>query len=163
MISIRKATLKDVPALVGLWKEFMKYHDEYIIKENPKLRTYLVKKKDAADNFRSYIRKNIRSKDAIVHIAEVNGKSAGYSLISIVGNVPIFKIEKIGHLNDLFVRKEFRGMRISSRFKDEAMEWFKRKGVKHISLKLYKDNRFAHSIYKRWGFFDYQTEMRREI
>lgn len=160
---IRKANLKDVPTIVKLWKEFMKDHDKIVIKENPKLKPHLVKKKDAADIFRKMIQKNIRSKNGVVHIAEVDGKSAAYSLIFIKDNIPVYKLEKIGYMSDMFVRKEFRGLRISSKFKDEAIKWFKKKRINYISLKVYPENKHAHSIYKNWDFFDYQIDMRRKI
>ena len=163
MISVRKASLKDVPTILQLWKEYMRYHDEIIIKKNTKLKPHLIRKKNAANNFIRYIKKNIRSKNAMAYLAEVNGKPAGYCLISIRKNTPIYKLEKIGYINELFVRKEFRGRRISSKFRDEAIKWFKKRGMKYILLEVMSDNKFAHSIYGKWGFFDYHIEMRMKI
>jgi len=163
MLIIRKAKLKDVSVIVKLWKDFMKYHDDIIIKENPEIKPHLIKKKNAVNVFKKFIQKNIRSKNAVVFIAEVNGKHAGYSLNFIKDNNPIFKLEKIGHVSDLFVKKEFRGMKISSKFKNEAKKWFKKKGIKHMEIVVYKDNKYAHSIYERWGFFDHKIEMRKNI
>jgi len=160
---IRKANLKDVTKIVDLWKKFIKYPDEIIIKNNKKVRPYFVKKKNAVTLFRKYIQKNILSKDAIIHIAEVDGKPVGYSLSFIKNTIPIFKMKKIGYISDLFVKKEFRGMGISTKLKDEAIKWFKKKGMKHASIMVYTDNKFAHSIYKKWGFFDFHLEMRKKI
>lgn len=161
-MQIREATLKDVPTLLRLWEDFMGYLDG-IVKKNSKLKPYLVKKKGSSGIFGKFIRKNIRSKNSVVYIAEVGGNPAGYSLIYVKDDVPIFRLEKIGYIGDLFVKKEFRGQKISSGFRDEAMRWFKKKGIRHVSLAVYKDNEFAHSIYRKWGFFDYHVEMRRKI
>jgi GNAT superfamily N-acetyltransferase len=160
---IRKADLKDVTDTVDLWKEFMKYHDEIIIKKNKKVKPYLTKKKNAADIFRKYVQKIILSKDSITHVAEVEGRLAGYSLNCINNNIPVFKIKKIGYMSDLFVKKEFRGLGISTKLKNEAIKWFKKKGIKYVSIKVHNDNELAHSIYKKWGFFDFHTEMRKKI
>jgi GNAT superfamily N-acetyltransferase len=160
---IRKATLKDVSKIVNMWKDFMKYHDEVVVKKNPKTKPHLVKKKDAAKRFRKYIKTKIRSRNATIHIAEIDEKAVGYSLVYIESTVPIFKVDKIGRIGDLYVKKEFRGRGISSRFKEEAVKWFKKKGMKYMSIQVYTDNKFAHSIYKHWGFFDYHLEMRRKI
>ena len=162
MIIIRKAGLKDIPIIVKLWKEFLKYHDELLMKRNPKLNPYLVKKKTATNSFRKFIKRNIRSKNAVLYIAEVGEKPAGYCLVYIKNNIPIFKLEKIGHISDLFVKQEYRKQGISSKFKNEAIKWLKKKRIKHISLQVYKDNDFAHSIYGKWGFDDYHIEMRRK-
>ena len=163
MATIRKAKLGDVPNLLYLWKEFMEYHDEMLIKQNPRLKPHLIKRKNAEIIFKKFIKKNIRSKNSLVSIAEVNGKPAGYSLIYIKTNIPVFELGKIGHISDLFVKKQYRGMKISSKFKNEGIIWFKKKRIKYISLQVYTDNKFAHSIYKKWGFFDYHIEMRRRI
>lgn len=160
---IREATVKDVPAIVMLWEEFMKEHDKTVIKNNPKIRPYLIKKRSASIIFEKFARKSILSKNSAVHVAEVNGTPVGYSLIRVKGTIPVFRLEKIGYICDLFVEKEFRNRKISSGLMNEAMRWFKKMGIKHVSLAVYKDNEFAHSIYKKWDFIDNQIEMRRKI
>lgn len=160
---VRKARLKDIPIILKMWKEFIKDHDCILIKKNPKLESHLTKTKNAKNKFRYFIQKNIRSRNGVVFIAEVEEKPVGYSLNYIKKNIPIFKLEKIGHMSDLFVKKEYRGMKISSKFKEEAMRWFKEKGVKYISIKVFQDNKHAHSIYDKWRFFDYKMEMRKNI
>jgi hypothetical protein len=32
-----------------------------------------------------------------------------------------------------------------------------------LSLPVYNDKPDAHAIYKKWGFFDYYIEMRKEL
>lgn len=162
-VKIRKARLKDIPAIVNLWKELMKEHDRIVLKENPKLKPHIAKKKDALNIQRKYIQKNIRSKNGMVYVAEVEGKPIGYCLVFIEKNIPIFKPEKIGIMGSFFVKKEFRRMKIASKFRNEAIKWFKKKGIKCISLRVYRGNKYAYSVYNKWGFFDYWTEMRREI
>ncbi|MEE9323506.1 MAG: GNAT family N-acetyltransferase [Candidatus Aenigmarchaeota archaeon] len=162
-MKIRKATLKDVPMIMELWKGFMKDHDEIILKENPKFRADIEKRKSSPISFGRYIRKHLRSKNSIVFIAEVNGNPVGYNINAIKDNIPVFKVEKLGHFFEIFVRKEFRRMNISSKFKDLAFKWFRKNGIKHISMFVNKENKQAHSIYKKWGFYDFNIEMRRKI
>ena len=114
-------------------------------------------------SFGKYIRKHLRSKNSIVFIAEVNGNPVGYNINAIKDNIPVFKVEKLGHFFEIFVRKEFRCMKISSKFKDLAFKWFRKNGIKHISMFVNKENKQAHSIYKKWGFYDFNIEMRRKI
>jgi ribosomal protein S18 acetylase RimI-like enzyme len=163
IITIREAKIKDSIKITELAKEFMHYHDETIIKNNPLMKPYLDKRKDHSAIFRKFLEKNIRSRNAVVFIAESDGNAAGYSLNYIKNNIPIFKMEKIGYISDLFVKKEYRSKGISTRFKDAAMQWFKSKKIRYISLCVYNDNEFAHSVYKRWGFIDYHVEMRKKI
>ena len=88
MIQIRKATLKDVHALNALWKELMTYHDEVLLPQNPQLRPHLQKKKNAAAVFEGFLKKNIRSKNGCVFIAEDDKVAVGYCLLYIKKNIP---------------------------------------------------------------------------
>lgn len=54
-------------------------------------------------------------------------------------------------------------MKLSPRLKGKAIKWLKNKGLKHVSIIVYVDNKFAHSVYRKWGFFDFKMEMRRKI
>jgi GNAT superfamily N-acetyltransferase len=163
MVTIRRACLRDVETIIKLWKEFLKQHDEIVMKGNPRLRPYFIRKNDAAKVMERFVIKNIRSRNAIIHVAEAEGKPVGYALSFIKKNNPVYRLERMGHISDLFVIKEYRGLGISSMFKNEAVKWFKRKGVEYISLSVSKENRKAHHIYDRWGFLDYRTEMRMKI
>jgi ribosomal protein S18 acetylase RimI-like enzyme len=163
MITVRKARLKDVESIVNLWKEFMQEHDGIIFKQTPKLMLFLARKKDAAEIFRKFVQKNIRSKNGIVFIGESNGHLIGYSLALVKDNVGVYKTRRVGYISDLFVRKKHRSSKISSKFKDEIFRCFMKKGIKHISIAVHKENKLAYSIYRKWGFLDYHIELRRKI
>jgi len=94
--------------------------------------------------------------DGVVFIAEVDGKTAGFSLVFVKDEIPIFEIEKYGYISDLYVKEEFRGKGVSSNLKEAAVEWCKNKGLKHVSIAVYSDNKFAHDLYNQRGFFDYK-------
>jgi ribosomal protein S18 acetylase RimI-like enzyme len=160
---IRAAKLRDAPAVLELWQEFMKYHAEDLIKKDKRLMPHLEKKKDAPMLFFKYLKNCLRSKEHLVVVAEDNKKLVAYSLLEIKKNIPIFKAEKIGHFHDLFVKKEYRGKRISSMLKEKGIAWFKKNKIKYLSIQVYNDNEHAHNIYKKWGFFDFHIEMRRKI
>lgn len=163
MIRIRKAMRKDVGLLVELWKEFMNYHDDVVIKVRPDLKEHLAKDRKGAENFKGFVSGKIKDKNAIVLIAEVDGKTAGYSLAYIKDNVPVFKVKKLGYLSDLFVRKEFRGLHISTKLVNEAIEFFKKNKMKFVSIAVYNDNEYARNIYKKWGFKEFHVELRKKI
>jgi ribosomal protein S18 acetylase RimI-like enzyme len=163
-ITVRKAALKDVPVLLSLFREFQRQHEEAVCKKNPAMKLYLAMKADAPKSFGKFVKKNILSSNAEVLIAEVGGKPAGYDLVYIKNrNIPIFKIEKFGYISDMFVRKKYRGLGISSMLKDEAFRWFRKKGITHISLLVASDNGIVRKVYRKWGFMDCFTEMRRRV
>lgn len=163
MIRIRKATLKDVSLIVDLWKEFMKVHDKIVLQKNKKLVPYNKRLNNAHLIYKKFVAENLTSGKGAVFIAEVDKEVAGYSLIFIKDNIPVFELKRYGYFSDLYVRKEFRRKGISSQLVKRGIKWFKKKGIKHVSIALYSDNEYAHSIYKKWGFFDYHVDMRKKI
>ncbi|MFQ6126563.1 MAG: GNAT family N-acetyltransferase [Candidatus Heimdallarchaeota archaeon] len=164
---IRKANLKDAAIIMGLWKEFMKEHDALLFEENPNIKPYIQKylqrKETAANQFKDYIQENIQSDDALVLIVEGEGEPVGFSLAQIKNTIPILMVEKIGFITDLFIRKAFRGRGLSSQLKNETFKWLKKKGIMHIAIGVYADNKHAREIYKKWGFMEFQVVMRREL
>lgn len=162
MARVRKASLEDVPAISAMWQEFMAEHDATVLEENKGLAPYVAKREEAAENYTEFLRKQIGGEGAAL-VAKEGGETAGYTLLLIKDEIPIFKIKKVGWISDLFVKKQFRGKGISTALMDKAIEWFKEKGVQHVSVPLYCDNKAAHSVYKKKGFLDYKLEMRKEI
>ena len=162
MLTVRKARPSDLPAVVSLWKELSKHHAVFA-RDNRILRPHLSRRPDAAQNFARWARSYIGSKNGVVHLAEIGATPAGYSLIFIKRNPPVSKIAKIGYVSDLLVKMEFRGRGVSSALKNEAMKWFRQKGVKYVSLNVLADNRVPQSIYRKWGFFPFVLEMRKNL
>lgn len=160
---IRKAVLKDVQAIVDLSDDFMRDHSKIVLKRNRRLKPHITLRKDANALFRKHVVKQIRSKNGGVFVVDDNGKLNGYMMFFIKKNIPLFKLVRFGYISDLYLKKGARGIRLSSRLKDIAIKWFRKKGIKYISLSVYPDNRLAHSIYRKWGFFDHHIEMRRKI
>ena len=163
MITIRKASLKDVSNLGNLWQDFMKVHDAPIIKKRPKDKFQIIKEKNSKKNFEAHITKKIRSKNALVIVAEDNGFLVGYSISSIVHNIPVFKLKKLGEINDLYVKPKYQEQGISSKFKKRALTWFKSRKIKSISLRVWVDNPRVIKIYKKWGFEEFQLVLRKRL
>jgi len=162
-MNIREAKLKDLQQLYKLRRIFAKFHDDLMIRKNPKVKPYRKKVKNITYFMRRKLEASIRAKNKAIIVAEDDSKILGYCMLEIKRNSPGFKLERVGHINQIFVRKEFRGKGIGSELMKAAVKWFKERKIKHLSLKVYAGNEKAYDIYKRWGFFDYATEMRKNI
>lgn len=160
---LKEANLDDVPKIVDLWVEFMEEHDNIIVNENPKLKEFEIKENNMGESYKEFLKFHINSSEGTVFIAEENGEIIGYALIFIKDEIPIYQNKKIGVASDLYVKKNFRNKGISSELGDKSFAWFKEKGINFVSAPMYPDNKFAHSLFKKWGFFDYKIEMRKKI
>jgi len=157
---VRKANQSDIDKIMHLWKEFMSEHASLI--EDPRIKEAIDFKDDAPVIFEAFIRNCIKSRRNTIFVADIDSQLVGFSKIQINHNFPIFRTEIIGRITDLYVRKEFRNMSISSELCKSAINWAKDRGAQYISAGLFKENALAHLIYERMGFFDFHVEMRRK-
>lgn len=159
MTTIRKARLSDVHALSLLWKEMASYH-ETLLKEDPETRQVIFERKKEWSSIQAvHLKKLVRSSNCLVIVAEAGDDLVGFSIAEIKRNVPVFKVEKVGYISDLFVKEGFRKTGIASMLKDESFRWLRNKGIRYVSLKMFKGNRIAHQVYRKWGFSDFDTIM----
>lgn len=163
MIRVRKAKIDDLDAIMELWSDFLDEHRARLESRNPRFMDYFAFKKNAFDMAREYNKDIIKRSNSEIHLAEDNGRIAAYNLIEIKPGIPVFIIDRFGYIGDLYVKEEFRGKKVSSKLYEEAKKWFKKHGVKYVSIGVNPENKEAHGIYKKWGFFDFRIEMRNEI
>jgi len=72
-------------------------------------------------------------------------------------------MDKYGRINTVYIEEKFRSKSISSKLKDEAFKWFKKKYITRVSLNVFPDNEKAISAYKKWGFSTGLIEMRMSV
>jgi GNAT superfamily N-acetyltransferase len=162
-VTIRRARMEDLAMLVTLTGEFHRDHSRIVARANPERQAGYQTRQDWERVRESFLRKNLRSRNAVLFIAEADGIPAGLSLLAIRENMPMYRLRRLGHIVILYVRKRYRGRGISTRLYEEAVQWFSGKGLTNISLNVMSDNPDARAIYKKWGLFDFMIEMRRKI
>jgi GNAT superfamily N-acetyltransferase len=162
-MSVRIANLRDIPILIELWKELVRDHDEIALRENPVHKPFLQMKENAAEMAKDHIAKHVQSEEALALLVEVEGKPVGFSLIMIQKTPPIFIIDRVGVISDLFIKRAYRGRGLSSLMKERFLKWLKEKGIQHVSIAFFYGNTHARKIYQKWGFREYHLGMRRAI
>lgn len=163
MIEIRKAKLKDVDILINLENELYDNQVDYLRKSNSQNIGDFLLKKDSNKFLKQFILRMIRSRNGHVLIAEYDKKIAGYLIIIIKKNIPIFKVEKLAEITDLYIKEELRGKGISNVLRDEVINWCKIKKITSITLDVLPQNYHAKRIYKKWGFNEFLIEMRMSL
>ena len=107
-------------------------------------------------------KKDVGSRKACILIAEDEGLPVGYTL-AITREDKGHKVGKFGYLSDIYVRKKFRGKGYGVKLLEETEFWFKKKGIKYMSLDVNVLNSGAHKLYEKFGYFNYGYEMRKKI
>ncbi len=101
----------------------------------------------------------IDSKKAEILVAEENNQVVGFVLISKSKSDDIHDFDFYGEMNYMYIKSEFRGRGIASKFFKEAKKWFKKHGLKYLKLDVNINNRKARKIYEGWGFNNYEIGM----
>jgi ribosomal protein S18 acetylase RimI-like enzyme len=155
MITIRRARWVDLPLLATLEREFHRDERKIVLKENQRLKPYVQRRPDRDRIFARWMRKWIRSKNALVLIAEADARPAGFSTASIEINQGIYGPRRHGFIGFVFVRCQYRGQGISSLMMKEMLTWFEKRKIKHVCLSVMEDNKPARAIWEKWGFHDF--------
>jgi ribosomal protein S18 acetylase RimI-like enzyme len=68
--------------------------------------------------------------------------------------------DEIGWINDLYVKKQYRGKGYSKLLMEEALNEFRKNGYSDVRLNVYTHNLTAMSLYERMGFKDVNKFMK---
>ena len=158
MVSIRQARIADTVILVRLEREFDRDEQQLVLRENPQLKPYL-RTRLSTRLSAQWMRNWIRSRNALVLIAEADSVPCGFAVAWIGTSSTIFRPKRYGFIGIMFVKRQYRGRRISSLMMKEAFSWFAKRKVKYVSLTVIKDNKHARRIYEKWGFCDFVITM----
>ena len=150
---VRKAKIKDVDEITNLNYLLMKYHE--------KIDKYYEINKDHRKIHNKYVKKLIRSKNALVLVAEVNGKIVGTMYGAIKKRPPVMEVKKFGHLGDAFILKKYRKQGIGKKLTKELMKWFKSKRVKFVELEADIRNETAMKSWESLGFKSFMVKMKK--
>jgi GNAT superfamily N-acetyltransferase len=161
MVNIRKARSKDIDRLLELWKRFMEEHRE-MGREMGDDRVPDMKP-DSIETTRTYLSRNVRSRNALLLVLEDEEDIQGYMLSMIQKNIPIFQGEIIGYVAGIYLRDDHRGKGYSSKMFEETRKWFKQKGAHEVTIQVMWCNPHAHKVYQKWGFKDIHTMLRLDL
>ena len=145
MIKIIKATKKDLPDLLNLWRQLIGYHKPL----NPDFCQF---NKNSKNIMRKFFIKNIQNKNSLVIIAKDNNHSIGY-LMAITEKLPPITIEeKIARITDGFIMQQYRRKGIMKKMVKQAKSFYRKRKIKHIYLRTLSKNMKGVNSWKRIGF-----------
>jgi|ERR1041385_2132266 GNAT superfamily N-acetyltransferase len=155
MVSIRRATPADLKLLQKLETEFCRDERAAVISANRGFDHYVQPSPLRSRTVARLLRKMLRSTNARVFIAEQNGKPIAFCTASIEKGGQMYLPMRFGLIGWVFVKKPYRGKRISSQLMAEMLHWFAKRKIEQISLSVLAGNQPARAIWKKWGFHDF--------
>ena len=157
MISIREARLADTATLVRLEREFDRDERHLTLEENPTLKPFLRTSNTRFSTAR--LHDWIRSRDALVLIAQADSVPCGFSVTWIATSTGVCRPKRYGFIALMFMQRKHRGRTVRSFMRNEIFSWFTKRRIKNVCLTVMSDAKHARRIYEKWGFGDFSTVM----
>jgi len=154
-MKIRRATPSDVQAIVDMWRKLIQYH---ALKSK-----YFEPVPDAEVKFEKYLRGLMGKKGASVFVAQDYDKLVGCLVARVSEDPPVCKIRRKGVITDVFVERGYRKRGIGGKLVKRALEWFREQNLQFAELSVYVKNISGKIFWKRMGFEDHMTIMRRKL
>ncbi len=143
-VGIRKATKKDMGAIVKIWIALMDFH-------KPFGRKMYQFKPNYAALYQKFLKKQLSSGKAAVFVAQDKRKIIWYLMVDEEKLPPIYIFDKEAFVSDLFVKGSYRGKGIGTRLIGEAEKWGKTRKCHWLGIRSHVRNRRAINVYRQSG------------
>jgi GNAT superfamily N-acetyltransferase len=156
-MTIRLATLADLPALGRLGALLMRTHYEF----DPQ--RFMNAGTDAADGYVWFLERQLEDSNVVVYVAEHEGEVVGYVY---AGIEPISWKElrdECGFIHDVVVDERGRRGGTATALIDKAIEWMRERGMPRVMLWTAEKNAGAQQLFSKLGFRRTMIEMTREL
>lgn len=147
-VSIRKATAKDIPAAVELWKELMDLHRAL----DPLFTRRRGGHKAFAEDLRSQY---VRSDRCRAWVAQTEGEIIGLCMAAIEDYPPVLVLKQHGQIGALVVKKKWRGKGVGEKLLRRALRWHRAKGMSRVEVRHSAMNDLTGRFYVTMGFRPY--------
>lgn len=150
----RKATKKDLEAILELSDLMMKFHTSL----DPYYDIY-TKYEDS----REYYKAQLDKKDTLYVVTENENKEIVAFASAYIISMPKTRAPKIGVLVTNFVKKAYRNKGVGTEQFNYRMNWFKKHGVKYVEMNVDARNKNVLALWKKFGFKNYQVKLKMDL
>ena len=151
MILIRPVKTKDLPEIVKMRMELLKFHGD--------LDDYLAGTKNAEIVFQKLYKTSIHSRNKKLLVAEKDKRLIAFGFANIIKS-EISKVKVHGHIHDVFVKKEYRHQGIAGMILQSFYEWFRKKGVRYVEITVHSKNKIGYNAWTKYGYKDFLIRKR---
>ncbi|MEK6855667.1 MAG: GNAT family N-acetyltransferase [Nanoarchaeota archaeon] len=150
MENIEKAKKVDLEEYTDLKVEYLK--ENYILIR----KKIMLSEFDLRDKIKKEFLNQISNKDYFMFL-KINNYIVAFIIASKIKNV----FKKFGYINDIFVKKEFRGRGFGQRLFKRFISDMEKESIKEFRLGVDIRNKYAIEMYKKLGFkiTNYEMEM----
>ena len=157
---VREYNNKDSKGMENLLKEFLEYTRKAYSRKVLEFDDFIDSKKNSyAKDILKHFKKLKKSK---IFVAEEGNQVIGYIVGNITKNNSIV-MKKEGHIFSYFVSRKYRGKGVGKELYNKLVKWFKKQKCDHLSLDVYEGNEKSYAMYRKWGFKEVHTRMKKKL
>ena len=154
-ITIRPATVDDVPHILRLWRELMDYHAA-------RDRIFTVPP-DGPENCQAWIEHNIQSDRSLVLVAESTCAVVGYCIAVITPYPPVLALKEYCEIYDLAVTEAHRRRGVGEALFERVKAWCREKAIQRIEAKVAVTNDLSTRFWRKMGLSPYMEIMHYDL
>ena len=94
----------------------------------------------------SFVRELVENEIALYLVAKIENIAVGY--------IGVWRIQNEGHITNVAVHSDFRGMGIGNMLVSELLSLCEKEGINAFTLEVRKSNLVAQNLYKKFQFKD---------
>jgi ribosomal protein S18 acetylase RimI-like enzyme len=154
-MDVVEGTEAHLDAMVELIYENFEYHKQFDKR--------VILNDDLKISIREYFGKRIALDNSKFYLAKENDLFVGIIGVKVYNLLPINGSAKVGYVEDLYVKPQYRGRKIATALNNAANIYFTSNMVEEVSLNVMKANLDAIGFYEKMGFKTISYKMIREL
>ena len=155
-MTIRSATPADIPAVLPMVSKLAALHEAW----DPQRYDY---KPEPEKMYHRWLTARANDEHSVFLVADRESRIVGFLIATMVGTIPIYRLEETGYIHDLWVEPDYRNEGIARQMTMLAVERFREMGVKQIRLETATKNDAARKLFESCGFRVSSIEMLFEL
>jgi ribosomal protein S18 acetylase RimI-like enzyme len=155
-MEIRPATAEDVPRVVPMVRKIAAMHQEL----DPAKYTF---RSDPGEMYRDWLADRSDDDRSVFLVADAGERLAGFLIATVVDEIPIYHVEEVGFIHDVWVEDDYRHEGIARQLVTLCIERFRAIGVPQIRCDTAWANQAARELFTRCGFRPSTVEMLIEL
>ena len=156
-VVIRRATDADLPAVGELGAQLLRVHYEFDRDR------FMRPGAGAEEGYAWFLRTQLADEDAVVLVADVSGRIAGYLYAGIEPRNWKELRDEAAFVHDILVTEGHRKAGIAEALMAEAVAWARSRGAPRLLLWTATPNDSARRLFAKLGFRSTMIEMTREL